>query len=154
MSLLHSLQVATVTCLLLVSSAAFATEKVPILIHAGGSTYKFNVEIADTADERAKGLMYREHLDSNEGMLFIYPVAQPVSFWMKNTPLPLDMLFIDVDGKIINVAAMAKPFDTNPISSKGSAIAVLEILGGAAVQLGIQSGDRVEWPVQDTAPTR
>ncbi len=154
MYLLHSLQVVTTTCLLLVSGTAFATEKVPILIHASGSTYKFNAEVADTADERAKGLMYREHLDANEGMLFLYPVAQPVSFWMKNTPLPLDMLFIDVDSRVINVAAMAKPFDTNPISSEGSAIAVLEILGGTAEQLGIQSGDRVEWPVQDTVPTR
>lgn len=154
MSLLHSLQVAASTCLLLVAGVAFASEKVPVLIHAGGSTYKFNVEIADTVDERAKGLMYREHLGANEGMLFLYPVARPISFWMKNTPLPLDMLFIDVDGKVINIAGMTKPFDTSPISSEGSAIAVLEILGGAAEQLGIQPGDRVEWPSQSAAPIR
>jgi uncharacterized membrane protein (UPF0127 family) len=147
------LQVAVTGCLLFASSIAVAAEKVPVLIHAGGSTYKFDAEIADTADERAQGLMYREHLDPNEGMLFLYPAAKPVAFWMKNTPLPLDMIFIDAEGKIINVAAMAKPFDTSPISSEGAAIAVFEILGGSAGQLGIQAGDKVEWPAQATEPT-
>jgi len=147
------LQVAAAVWLLVSAPVAWAVEKVPVLIHAGGSTYKFNAEIADTADERSQGLMYREHLDPNEGMLFLYPAAKPVAFWMKNTPLPLDMLFIDAEGKIINVAAMAKPFDTSPISSDGPAIAVFEILGGSAGQLGIQAGDKVEWPAQATAPT-
>jgi uncharacterized membrane protein (UPF0127 family) len=132
---------------------AFAAEKIPLLIHAGGSTYKFAVEIADTADERAQGLMFREHLDPNEGMLFLYPVEKPVAFWMKNTPLPLDMIFIDGQGRIVNVAAMAKPFDTSPISSEGATKAVLEILGGSAGQLGIKAGDLVEWPAQSAAPT-
>jgi uncharacterized membrane protein (UPF0127 family) len=152
-SLKRFLQVAAACWLFLAGHEALAAEKVPVLIHAGGSTYKFNAEIADTADERAQGLMYREHLDANEGMLFLYPVAKPVAFWMKNTPLPLDMIFIDAEGKIVNVAAMAKPFDTSPISSEGPAIAVFEILGGSAGQLGIQAGDKVEWPAQKTAPT-
>lgn len=153
MSLKRFLQVAAACWIVLAARGAVAAEKVPVLIHAGGSTYKFDAEIADTADERAQGLMYREHLEANEGMLFLYPVAKPVAFWMKNTPLPLDMLFIDAEGKIINVAAMAKPFDTSPISSEGAAIAVFEILGGSAGQLGIEAGDKVEWPAQATPAT-
>ncbi|WP_374383249.1 DUF192 domain-containing protein [Dongia sp.] len=130
-----------------------ASPQVPVLIHAGGSTYKFLAEIADSGPEREQGLMFREHLDPNQGMLFLYPVAKPVAFWMKNTPLPLDMLFIADDGRILNVAPMAKPFDTSPISSKGAAIAVLEILGGSAAQLGIEAGDKVEWPAQPAPAT-
>jgi len=132
---------------------AWAAEQVPVLIHAGGSTYKFVAEVADTAEERSQGLMFREQLAANEGMLFLYPKEKPVSFWMKNTPLPLDMIFIDGAGRIINVAAMAKPFDTSPISSGGPAKAVLEILGGSAGQLGIKSGDLIEWPARATEPT-
>jgi hypothetical protein len=130
-----------------------ASPQVPVLIHAGGSTYKFTAEIADTGPEREQGLMFREHLDPNQGMLFLYPVAKPVAFWMKNTPLSLDLLFIAADGRILNVAAMAKPFDTSPISSQGPAIAVFEILGGSAAQLGIEAGDKVEWPAQSTPAT-
>lgn len=147
------LRIILIGLLVLVGWPAFAADQVPVLIHAGGSTYKFEAEIADTADERAQGLMFREHLGANEGMLFLYPVEKPVAFWMKNTPLPLDMIFIDGKGRILNVAAMAKPFDTSPISSEGAAMAVLEILGGSAGQLGIKAGDLVEWPPQPVAPT-
>lgn len=134
------------------ASPAIAAEEVSVLIHAGGSTYKFQAEIADTEDERAQGLMFREHLAPNEGMLFLYPVEKPVAFWMKNTPLPLDMIFIDGTGRIVHVAEMAKPFDTTPISSMGATKAVLEILGGSADQLGIKAGDQVEWPAQAVVP--
>jgi uncharacterized membrane protein (UPF0127 family) len=132
---------------------AFAAEQVPVLVHAGGSTYRFAAEIADSADERAQGLMFREHLAANEGMLFLYPAEKPVAFWMKNTPLPLDLIFIDGSGHIVHVAAMARPYDTTPISSNGAAKAVLEILGGSAGQLGIKPGDLVEWPAQSAPPT-
>ena len=147
------LQILLIGLLAFCSWPVLAAEQVPVLIHAGGSTYKFAAEIADTADERAQGLMFREHLAPNEGMLFLYPVEKTVAFWMKNTPLPLDMIFIDGQGRIVHVAAMAKPFDTSPISSEGAAKAVLEILGGSAGQLGIKPGDLVEWPAPPTAPT-
>lgn len=150
---LLQLRIVLIGLLVLCGWPAFAADQVPVLIHAGGSTYKFAVEVADTADERAQGLMFREHLGANEGMLFLYPAEKPVAFWMKNTPLPLDMIFIDGKGRIVSVAAMAKPYDTSPISSDGPAKAVLEILGGSAGQLGIKAGDLVEWPVQSTAPT-
>lgn len=126
--------------------------KVPILVHAGSSVLRFDVEISDTAQERSQGLMFRETLAPNEGMLFLYPAAKPVSFWMKNTPLPLDMIFIGDDGRIVHVAAMARPFDETPVSSGLPAWAVLEIPGGSAGQLGIRVGDHVEWPQQPTAP--
>ncbi len=144
---------AAATLLSLLAGPASAEEKVPVLIHAGGSAYKFSVEVADDAAEREQGLMFRENLAPNEGMLFLYPAAKQVAFWMKNTPLPLDMLFIAPDGRIINVAAMAKPFDEAPIRSEGEAIAVLEILGGSAAQLGIRAGDKVEWPARSAIPT-
>jgi uncharacterized membrane protein (UPF0127 family) len=147
------LRVLLVALLTLGSLPASAAEQVPVLIHAGGSTYKFVAEVADTAEERSQGLMFREQLAANEGMLFLYPAAKPVSFWMKNTPLSLDLIFIDSAGCIINVAAMAKPFDTSPISSGGPAKAVLEILGGSAGQLGIKPGDLIEWPARTTEPT-
>nr|WP_298683604.1 DUF192 domain-containing protein [uncultured Dongia sp.] len=147
------LRVLLVALLALGGLPAWAAEQVPVLIHAGGSTYKFVAEVADTAEERSQGLMFREQLAANEGMLFLYPVAKPVSFWMKNTPLSLDLIFIDGVGRIINVAAMAKPFDTSPISSGGPAKAVLEILGGSAGQLGIKPGDLIEWPMRATEPT-
>lgn len=153
MDYLRPLRIALVAALAMCVAPAFAADQVPLLIHAGGSTYKFEVEIADTADERAQGLMFREHLDPNEGMLFLYPTEKPVAFWMKNTPLPLDMIFIDGTGRIVHVAAMAKPFDTSPISSEGPTKAVLEIIGGSAGQLGIKPGDLVEWPAQSAAPT-
>lgn len=153
MKFIRALQIGLIGLLTACGWPALAADKVPVLIHAGGSTYRFAAEIADTADERAQGLMFREHLDPNEGMLFLYPVEKPVAFWMKNTPLPLDMIFIDGQGRIVNVAAMAKPFDTTPISSVGAAKAVFEILGGSAGQLGIKPGDLVEWPAQSEAPT-
>lgn len=152
MSAKRLLQVLTFGWLFLIASVTLAAYQVPILIHAKSSIYTFNVEIADTADERALGLMNRTHLDSNQGMLFLYPAANPVSFWMKNTPLSLDMLFIDADGRIVNVAARTKPFDVTPINSAGPVIAVLEIIGGSAEKLGIKAGDKVEWPVQTTKP--
>ena len=146
-------QYAVIAFSLAIASPTAALEQVPVLIHAGGSTYKFAAEIADTAEERSQGLMFREKLAANEGMLFLYPTAKPVSFWMKNTPLPLDLLFIGGEGRIIHVAPMAVPFDTSPISSNGPAQAVLEIMGGSAAQLGIKPGDLVEWPTQPTQPT-
>jgi uncharacterized protein len=118
----------------------------PVVVHAGGSAYKFEVEIVSTPETRAQGLMYRKSLAANAGMLFIYPDIKPVSFWMKNTLIPLDMLFLTSDGQIAHIAHNAVPLDETPIDSGAAVKAVLEVKGGTAAALGIKTGDRVEYP--------
>jgi len=120
----------------------------PLVIHAGGSAYKFEVEIVATPEARAKGLMFREALAPNAGMLFLYPGEQPVSFWMKNTLIPLDMLFLKADGSVAHIAHNAVPLDETPIDSGAAVQAVLEVKGGTANALGIKEGDRVEYQAQ------
>ncbi len=132
-----------IAALILVATAATAE---PIVIHTGGSAYKFEVEVVTTPETRAQGLMFREALAPNAGMLFIYPVEQPVSFWMKNTLIPLDMLFLKADGRIARIAHNAVPHDETPIDSGAPVKAVLEVKGGTAQALGIKEGDRVEYP--------
>lgn len=90
-------------------------------------------------------MMFRRNVPPDSGMIFLYPEAQPLTFWMKNTLVPLDLIFIDSDHRILNVAASAEPLSLDPIASSGPAIAVLEIAGGRAAQLGIKAGDRVDW---------
>jgi hypothetical protein len=127
---------------------AAAADAEPLVIHAGGSAYKFEVEIVTTPETRAQGLMFREALAANAGMLFIYPGEQPVSFWMKNTLIPLDMLFLKADGSIAHIARNAVPHDETPIDSGAPVKAVLEVKGGTAAALGIKEGDRVEYQTQ------
>jgi uncharacterized membrane protein (UPF0127 family) len=117
----------------------------PLVIHTGGSAYKFEVEVVTTPETRAQGLMFRKAMPPNAGMLFIYPGEQPVSFWMKNTLIPLDMLFVKTDGSIAHIAHNAVPMDETPIDSGAAVKAVLEINGGTANALGIKEGDKVEY---------
>ncbi|MBB6307556.1 DUF192 domain-containing protein [Xanthobacter tagetidis] len=107
----------------------------------------FEVELADTDAQRAKGLMFRDTLGDRRGMLFDFKVDQPVAMWMRNTKIPLDMLFIRADGTIARIAAMTTPFSEQTISSGEPVRAVLEIDGGAARRLGITAGDKVAHPV-------
>jgi uncharacterized membrane protein (UPF0127 family) len=123
------------------SPAAMRTEPLEVVTHQGVS--HFTVEIADTAATREKGLMFRKHLDANRGMLFDFKSSQPVAFWMKNTLIPLDMLFIARDGRVVSIARDATPMSETPITSAGDVLAVLEIAGGRAAQIGAQPGDRV-----------
>ncbi|MBL9059881.1 MAG: DUF192 domain-containing protein [Mangrovicoccus sp.] len=106
----------------------------------------FRVEIADDGPERAKGLMLREHLDRNAGMLFLYETPQSVSFWMHDTLIPLDMVFIGPDGVVTSVHAEAKPLDETPIPGGDGVLGVLEIAGGLAGKLGIAPGTEVRHP--------
>jgi uncharacterized membrane protein (UPF0127 family) len=92
--------------------------------------------------------MFRTALAPNAGMLFLYPGEQPVSFWMKNTLIPLDMLFLKADGRIAHIAHKAVPMDETPIDSGAAVKAVLEVNGGTANALGIKEGDRVEYQTQ------
>jgi len=105
------------------------------------------VEIADTAEERARGLMFRKQLGAYEGMLFDFFQEMQVSFWMKNTLIPLDMVFIAGDGTVKHVHANAVPLSTDAIPSRYPVRAVLEINGGSAALLGIKPGDKVKHPI-------
>lgn len=120
-------------------------EIVPVVVSTGEKSYEFRAELADTRELQAKGLMHRTELGPDEAMLF--PSEQPTarSFWMKNTPIPLDIIFIGLDGRIANIAAMAEPYSEEPVYSIGSVSAVLEIAGGRAEALGIEPGDQVSW---------
>lgn len=103
----------------------------------------FNIELALTVDEQQKGLMNREKIAEDYGMLFVYNRVQDTMMWMKNTPSPLDMLFIDNNGKILWIVENAKPFDERAISSHFPVRATLEIKGGQVAARGIKLGDIV-----------
>ncbi|HYE44043.1 MAG TPA: DUF192 domain-containing protein [Caulobacteraceae bacterium] len=106
----------------------------------------FQVEIADTEEERAQGLMNRESLPRDRGMLFQFPDSGERSFWMKNTYIPLDIIYIAADGRIVSIARQTTPFSESPVPSYGAAKGVLEINGGQAAELGIEPGDQVRHP--------
>ena len=109
--------------------------------------HTFSVEIADNDAEREKGLMYRRELPEGRGMLFDFHREQEVSFWMQNTYIPLDMIFIRADGRISRIAENTEPLSTRLIPSGGPVRAVLEVIGGTARKLGIAVGDRVASPI-------
>ncbi|WP_291240491.1 DUF192 domain-containing protein [Gemmobacter sp.] len=107
---------------------------------------RFHVEIADDSAERAKGLMFREAMASGAGMLFVYDRPQPAAFWMKNTLIPLDMVFADARGVVTHVHANAVPGDESPIPGGDAVQYVLEINGGLAARLGIVPGAELRHP--------
>ncbi|MFW8593176.1 DUF192 domain-containing protein [Cribrihabitans neustonicus] len=113
----------------------------------------FTVELADSEEERARGLMFRETLPEGAGMLFVYDAPQPAAFWMKNTLIPLDIIFLDANGTVTLVHENAVPGDLTPISGGGEVFAVLEINGGLARRHGIAKGSQLRHPVfsQETA---
>ncbi len=110
---------------------------------ADGAAHEFQVYLARTPQQLARGLMYVAELPADQGMLFDYPRPRWVSMWMKNTLIPLDMLFIRADGVIANIAQRTVPGSLAVINSEGKARAVLELNGGTAARLGIRPGDRV-----------
>jgi uncharacterized membrane protein (UPF0127 family) len=114
-----------------------------------GQQARFSVELADTAEERARGLMFRDSMPSSSGMLFLYPAPQPASFWMKNTLIPLDMIFAERTGVVTHVHPMAVPGDLTAIDGGPDVLAVLEINGGLAARLGIVPGSVLRHPALD-----
>ncbi len=118
---------------------------VPLTISSGGKVHRFRVELARTSEEQAKGLMFRTALGPEEGMLFPLDPPRMASFWMRNTVIGLDLLFVAPDGRIANIAANAKPYDETQLESVSEVKAVLELPAGRAAQLGIAAGDTVEW---------
>ena len=106
----------------------------------------FYAEIADDEQERARGLMFRREMAREHGMLFLFEEPGMQSFWMRNTHLSLDLIFIGADGRIVNIAERAVPYTDTAVRSTGPAIAVLEINGGLAREMGLAPGDRALHP--------
>ena len=120
---------------------------IPLTVDRGGKKLAFKVELADTPEAQARGLMFRTALGDDEGMIFPSGTPEPRSFWMKNTPLSLDIIFIGPDGRIANIAANTVPYSLDSVSSKGPASGVLELRAGRAAALGIVPGDKVFYQV-------
>ena len=121
-------------------------QKSSLTIQTKDSEYIFNIEIAVTEKERSRGLMYRKELKQTEGMLFLYPEKQIIKMWMKNTLIPLDMIFINNSGKIIDIFKMTIPKDLTPIGPDLKLKGVLEINGGLTSYLNINKGDLIFHP--------
>jgi uncharacterized membrane protein (UPF0127 family) len=118
---------------------------IDLTVSAKGERHHFRVELAASRLEQAKGLMFRTRLGPEEGMLFPMDPPREARFWMRNTVIPLDIIFIGTDRRILNIAANAVPYDETQLPSDGLAGAVLELAGGRAAELGIEPGDKVEW---------
>ncbi len=120
---------------------------IDVTVDVDGKPITFASELAASPQEQQKGLMFRTQLGDYEGMLFPYRDAAQLSFWMKNTPLELDIIFIGPDSKILNIGK-GVPYQERPsVNSTGLAIGVLEIRGGRAAELGIEPGDPVSWEI-------
>jgi uncharacterized membrane protein (UPF0127 family) len=129
------------------SSAVHPVSKLPVIdltVHSQGKKHAFRVEVAATQEQQARGLMFRTEMGADEGMLFPEKTPRQPSFWMKNTVIPLDIIFIGTDGRILNIE-QALPYDLSPVPSEGLAIGVLELNSGRSAQLGIKPGDKVSW---------
>ena len=140
--------------LLVAAIAPFATlapgraaGQATIEIVSSNGVHAFSVELASDEAERSRGLMFRKSLPEGQGMLFDFHREQDVSFWMQNTYISLDMIFIRADGRILRIAENTEPLSTRLIPSGGPVRAVLEIIGGSARKLGIAPGDRVAAPI-------
>jgi uncharacterized protein len=114
------------------------------VLHTAKGDFSFNIEIADDGKERADGLMFRTELKPDAGMLFDYGTEQLAAFWMQNTLIPLDMIFIGADGVVKNIHVNAKPLDTTSIPSVYPIRFVLEIPGGRSTEIGLKVGDTLE----------
>lgn len=140
--------VAALAFLLVFPAAALraeALQKLQIVTTTG--PHDFLVELADSPDERAKGLMYRRSMAADRGMLFDFHQVVPVMMWMKNTYIPLDIVFIASDGRVVNVAQETQPLSLEPIRSSAPVTMVLELAGGTAARIGLAAGDRVDYGI-------
>jgi len=131
----------------LAGSAARAASFQTLEIATKSGVHIFSVEMATTEEEKTTGLMYRKELADGKGMLFDFTPEQQISMWMKNTYIPLDMIFIRADGRILRIAENTEPMSTKIISSGGLARGVLEVPAGTAQKYGIAPGDRVSHPL-------
>jgi uncharacterized membrane protein (UPF0127 family) len=125
--------------------SAAGLQQVTLCVTSAAKTHSFTVEAARTSAEQARGLMFRTELADNMGMIFPFPQPRVASFWMKNTVIPLDIIFVRADGTIESIADNTVPYSTTPVVSGEPVSAVLELRGGLATELGIVSGDKVQW---------
>jgi hypothetical protein len=126
-----------------------------VTVTTASGEHEFAVWIAADERSREQGLMYVRELPPDRGMLFLFERPQPIAFWMKDTYLSLDIVFIDPAGRVLNVAADAKPLSLAPIRSSGDGLAVLEVVAGTARRIGLEPGDRISLPsLRTTGNTR
>jgi hypothetical protein len=143
---------ASVALTLLLSPGAIAAGNGTLVLKTDSGPHSFTIELATTPAERALGLMYRRALPADAGMLFLYDKPQPLTMWMRNTFIPLDMVFIGVDGKVHRIESRTEPFSTQLISSEGNVQGVLELNAGTAANIGLKAGDEVVYPGLNGAP--
>jgi uncharacterized protein len=120
-------------------------ERIPVTIDTDNGPVVIQAEIADTPDERSRGLMFRTNMGEKEGMLFLFPREEQLSFWMRNTLIPLDMVFIRADKTILGIVENAEPKTETPRRVPGISQFVLELNGGAAAKLGIRAGQTMSF---------
>lgn len=128
------------------ASTASTVALTPVTITTAKGQHVFKVEVARTEAEQERGLMFRTVIPPDGGMLFPFATPRVASFWMKNCPVPEDMIFIRGDGTIARIAENTVPYSLDPVSSGEPVMAVLEVAGGRTAELGIREGDRVSWP--------
>jgi uncharacterized membrane protein (UPF0127 family) len=127
------------------AGGAVAPAGAAVVLHAEARAIPIRVEVAATEADRERGLMYRNHLDPDAGMLFLFPRLEPLTFWMKNTLIPLDMIFIDDGRRIVGIVENAAPETETPRRVNGQSQYVLEIAGGMSRRLGVTAGSVVEF---------
>jgi hypothetical protein len=148
--------VGALVALLLLGAPAIATaqpvavaqatlREIPLRLMTAKRTHRYSVELAATPREQQIGMMFRTRLARGRGMLFPFAAPRPLSFWMENTLISLDLVFVGADRRVLNVAARATPLSRAFLSSQGAAVAVLEIGAGEAARIGLRAGDRVEY---------
>lgn len=149
MGILHRTGVAAAICGAItvgLAQGALACTSDVVSLRGGFGAVDFRVELALTPDERAQGLMFREELARFSGMLFVFDQVQPLAFWMRNTLIPLDMIFVDSAGRVISIEAMAEPLSEVTRAATAPGLAVLEINGGMSAMLGIKAGAELRHP--------
>jgi uncharacterized membrane protein (UPF0127 family) len=131
---------------LVAHASAFAMGTGTLVLKTATGDHSFNIEVAKTREEQALGLMFRRSLPENAGMLFLYSPPQPAAMWMRNTLIPLDMVFIAPDGSVLRIESNTEPLSTTVIPSDGDISAVLELNAGQADKIGLRRGDKVIYP--------
>ncbi len=146
-SSMRALTVFALFVILIAGGSSRAADRSVVEIASKSGVHSFSVEVVDDDAGRAKGLMFRRSLPEGTGMLFDFKTEQDVAFWMQNTYVPLDMIFIRADGRILRIAENTEPMSTRQIPSGGKVLAVLEVIAGTTRKLGIVAGDRVAHPI-------